>query len=216
MYNIPATRFRPPGWQPYALARRKSSRKSVWNMPTARWKPSARTKTGASRQARSLSLPFTAAKILTRGWCNPAGTKSISTIQNGRRAIVVNGPGGELRGLSCAAPPIREFEIHQPVSSRTITNGDVIFDLGQNAAHVPQISVTGPAGSSVRIIPSELRRRLASAGFAGRATPERHLVRLHQGDGRRGNVVAEIFLHRLPLFRGEIVSSQRRRPSCLP
>ena len=75
-------------------------------------------------------------------------------------AQVVNGPGGELRGLSCAAPPLREFEIHKPVSiahdSRTAT---MIFDLGQNAAHVPQISVTGPAGSSVRIIPSEFPRR---------------------------------------------------------
>ena len=72
------------------------------------------------------------------------------------RAIVVNGPGGELRGLSCAAPPIKFFEIHKPISSRTLTNGDVVFDLGQNAAHIPQISVTGPAGSRVRIIPSEL------------------------------------------------------------
>ena len=71
-------------------------------------------------------------------------------------AQIVNGPGGELRGLSCAAPPIKEFEIHKPISSRTLTNGDVIFDLGQNAAHIPKISITGPAGSRVRIIPSEL------------------------------------------------------------
>jgi len=40
--------------------------------------------------------------------------------------------------------------------SRTLTNGDIVFDLGQNAAHVPQISVTGPAGSKVSIMPSEL------------------------------------------------------------
>jgi hypothetical protein len=78
-------------------------------------------------------------------------------------AIVVNGPGGELRGLSCAAPLIREFEIHKPISSRTLTNGDVIFDLGQNAAHIPKISVIGPAGSRVRIIPSEL---IGSNGLA--------------------------------------------------
>jgi alpha-L-rhamnosidase len=79
------------------------------------------------------------------------------------RAIVINGPGGELRGLSCAAPPIREFEIHRPVSSIVLTNGDMVFDLGQNAAHVPQISVTGPAGSNVRIIPSELTSEDGSA-----------------------------------------------------
>ena len=40
--------------------------------------------------------------------------------------------------------------------AHVFTNGDVIFDLGQNAAHIPKISVTGPAGSRVRIIPSEL------------------------------------------------------------
>ena len=71
-------------------------------------------------------------------------------------AKVVDGPGGELRGLSCAAPPMNFFEIHQPSPSRTLTNGDVVFDLGQNAAHVPKISVTGPAGSQVRFFPSEL------------------------------------------------------------
>ena len=71
-------------------------------------------------------------------------------------AKIVSGPGGELRGLSRAAPPIREFEIHQPVSSRALTNGDVVFDLGQNAAHIFQIAVTGPAGGAVQLIPAEL------------------------------------------------------------
>jgi hypothetical protein len=71
-------------------------------------------------------------------------------------AQVVSGPGGELRGLSCAAPPIKKFEVQQAVSTRGLTNGDIVFDLGQNAAHVPQISVTGSAGSQVRLFPSEL------------------------------------------------------------
>jgi alpha-L-rhamnosidase len=71
-------------------------------------------------------------------------------------AVVVAGPGGELRGQSCAAPPVKMFELHQPVATRTLTNGDVVFDLGQNAAHVPVISVSGPAGSKVKIFPSEL------------------------------------------------------------
>jgi len=71
-------------------------------------------------------------------------------------ALVVNGPGGALRGLSCAAPPLKFFETHNAVSTHTLTNGDLVFDLGQNAAHVPEISVTGPAGSKVRLYPSEL------------------------------------------------------------
>ena len=71
-------------------------------------------------------------------------------------ALVVNRPGGALRGLSCAAPPLKFFETHNAISSHTLTNGDLVFDLGQNAAHVPKISVTGPAGSKVRLYPSEL------------------------------------------------------------
>ncbi|HEY1790157.1 MAG TPA: family 78 glycoside hydrolase catalytic domain [Verrucomicrobiae bacterium] len=73
-----------------------------------------------------------------------------------QRAEIVEGPGGELRGLSCAAPPVREFEIHQPVAHWTLANGDQVFDLGQNASHVPKISVSGLAGGSVKIFPSEL------------------------------------------------------------
>jgi len=71
-------------------------------------------------------------------------------------ALVVNGPGGDLRRLSCAAPPMKYFETHNAISSHTLTNGDLVFDLGQNAAHVPQISLSGPAGSKVRLFPSEL------------------------------------------------------------
>jgi hypothetical protein len=51
----------------------------------------------------------------------------------------------------------------------TLTNGDIVFDLGQNAAHVPRITVSGPAGSQVRLIPSELlgKDRAASQGSMG-------------------------------------------------
>ena len=91
------------------------------------------------------------ARLVQRGWNKPDFDDS-----DWLHAKVVDGPGGQLRGLSCAAPPIREFEIHRPVAMHTLTNGDVVFDLGQNASHVPKISVTGPAGSQVRLIPSEL------------------------------------------------------------
>jgi hypothetical protein len=94
-------------------------------------------------------------------------------------AIVVNGPGGELRGLSCAAPPMNFFETHKPVASWTLTNGDIVFDLGQNAAHVPQITVTGSAGGSVRLIPSELTN---TDGAANQGS---------MGGGRRGTIWCE-------------------------
>jgi len=71
-------------------------------------------------------------------------------------ALALPGPGGELRGLSCAAPPLKFFETHQPISRHALPNGDVVYDLGQNAAHVPCLAVSGPAGSKVRLLPSEL------------------------------------------------------------
>ncbi|MGH7953705.1 MAG: family 78 glycoside hydrolase catalytic domain [Limisphaerales bacterium] len=94
-------------------------------------------------------------------------------------AKVVRGPGGELRGLSCAAPPIKFFEIHKPIVSWTLMNGDIVFDLGQNAAHVPKISVSGPAGSSVKLIPAELTNADGS------------ITQSSMGAGRRGAIWCE-------------------------
>ena len=71
-------------------------------------------------------------------------------------ASIVGSPGGELRGFACAAPPLKFFETHTAVATHTLTNGDLVFDLGQNAAHVPKISVTGSVGSKIRVYPSEL------------------------------------------------------------
>jgi hypothetical protein len=54
---------------------------------------------------------------------------------------------------------LKFFEIHKAVLSRVLTNGEIVFDLGQNAAHVPRVSISGPAGSKVRLMPSELLER---------------------------------------------------------
>jgi alpha-L-rhamnosidase len=167
MYNVPATRFKPPGWQPYSFGPLKAiaqirleyadgSVETIGTDETWRVTPSPIT------YCSIYSGENFDARLAQPGWnkINFNDSKWVS-------AQIVNGPGGELRGLSCAAPPIREFEVHKPIFSRTITNGDVIFDLGQNAAHIPRISVTGPAGSRVRIIPSELGDGLASQGSLG-------------------------------------------------
>ncbi len=111
------------------------------------------------------------ARLLQNGWNKPGFDDSKWQI-----AQIVNGPGGELRGLSCAAPPIRKFEIHQPVATRALTNGDILFDLGQNASHVPEISVTGPVGSRVQLIPAELTNRNGSVS-QGSMNASRNSVR---------------------------------------
>jgi alpha-L-rhamnosidase len=111
------------------------------------------------------------ARLVQLGWNQPGFDDS-----RWQPAEIVNGPGGELRGLSCAAPPIKFFETHKPVARRSLPNGDVVYDLGQNAAHVPRITVTGPTGSRVRIIPSELTNADGSANQSS------------MGGGRRGSI----------------------------
>lgn len=67
------------------------------------------------------------------------------------QAKIEAGPGGELKGVSFAAPPIRTFDVLKAVK----VSKDV-YDLGQNASVIPRFTVKGPAGSSVKITPSEL------------------------------------------------------------
>jgi hypothetical protein len=86
-----------------------------------------------------------------RGWDQPGFNDS-----HWSRAAGFAGPGGQLRGHSCAAPPIRTFEALRPVTVRTLRPGVTVYDLGQNAALIPQLKVRGPAGAMVRIIPAEL------------------------------------------------------------
>jgi hypothetical protein len=163
MYKVPATRFVPPGWSPYSFGPQKAIAQirleyadgSVEIFGTdENW----RVAPGPITSASIYSGEDFDARLVQNGW-----NKIKFDDSKWSPAIAVNGPGGELRGLSCAAPPIQFFEIHKPVSSQMITNGDVVFDLGQNAAHVPEISVTGPAGSRVRIIPAELTNSDGSA-----------------------------------------------------
>ena len=114
------------------------------------------------------------ARLVQKNWNRPGFDDS-----KWNPAIAVNRPGGELRGLSAAAPPLKFFETHRAIAARTLTNGDLVFDLGQNAAHVPRITVTGPAGSKVSIMPSEL---IDTNGFVDQKS---------MGAGRRGAYLCE-------------------------
>jgi hypothetical protein len=91
------------------------------------------------------------ARLVQSGWDSPGFNEAAWA-----PAVVVPGPGGRLRGQSCAAPPVRTFEVHAPVASHSLTNGNQVFDLGQNASHLPTIRVSGPVGSRIRLAPAEL------------------------------------------------------------
>ena len=92
------------------------------------------------------------ARLVQNGWDHP-GFKGDA---KWTAAIETAGPGGKLKGLSCAAPPIRAIETLQPVSVHSLNASTAVYDLGQNASLMPRLAVSGTAGSFVRIIPSEL------------------------------------------------------------
>jgi hypothetical protein len=74
-------------------------------------------------------------------------------------AKIVEGPGGKLAGLSCAAPPLRAFEILKPVQTNFIRTNTTVYDLGQNAAIMLRLQVSGARGDIVKITPSELLKK---------------------------------------------------------
>ena len=91
------------------------------------------------------------ARLEQKGWDAPGFDAS-----QWQPAVVTVGPGGVLRGQSVTAPPIRASDAFQPVTTRELRPGLVVYDLGQNASMMVRLAVKGPAGSSVRVIPSEL------------------------------------------------------------
>jgi len=91
------------------------------------------------------------ARLEPRGWDLPGFAEA-----GWAPAKAVQGPGGRLKGLSCAAPPIRAFEVIQPVSIKQLRPGAAVYDLGQNVSLMPRLAVKGPPGAVVKIIPAEL------------------------------------------------------------
>lgn len=91
-------------------------------------------------------------RLVQKGWNQP----SFKPDNRWTKAIECAGPGGELKGLSCAAPPIKAIETLTPIKVTQLKPNLWIYDLGQNASVMPKIRVKGAKGSYLRIIPSEL------------------------------------------------------------
>jgi alpha-L-rhamnosidase len=91
------------------------------------------------------------ARLVQAGWDKPGFDDSgWETPETG------DGPGGALKGLSAAAAPVRTFDVLKPVGNTPLQPGTTVYDLGQNASLMLRMTVKGPAGSSVQVIPSEL------------------------------------------------------------
>ncbi|MGC3988592.1 MAG: family 78 glycoside hydrolase catalytic domain [Chthoniobacteraceae bacterium] len=158
-YNVhryqPA-RFTPPAYKPYSFGplqaiaqlRLEYADGSVETVGTdSNWKTSAGPITTSSMYAGE---DFDA-RLVQEGWDQPGFDDS-----HWQPASPSPGPGGVLRGHSVAAPPIRAFETLLPVAKKELDLGTTVYDFGQNAPLMPQLAVSGPAGSVVKIVPSEL------------------------------------------------------------
>ena len=71
-----------------------------------------------------------------------------------RAALVVDGPGGALTPE--LAPAVRVMHTYMPAKATQPKPGVAVYDLGQNFAGWPEISVSGPAGATVKLTPGEL------------------------------------------------------------
>ena len=70
-----------------------------------------------------------------------------------------------------AADPLKVMQEFTPVSKKNIGNGTWVYDLGQNASGIPQITVQGKKGDTVRITPAELIHPDGSANQTGSGKP---------------------------------------------
>jgi hypothetical protein len=94
------------------------------------------------------------ANALSEGW-DRAGFRS----QGWQPTLEVSGPGGTL--VASQSAPLVISEVYQPIRITHPKSGIAVYDLGQNMSGWPTITVRGPAGSTVRMLPGEL---LASDG----------------------------------------------------
>jgi alpha-L-rhamnosidase len=85
-----------------------------------------------------------------------------------QNAIIVN--GSPLLNAQMA-DPLKVTQQFSPKSKQQLSNGAWVFDLRQNASGIPQITVKGKKGDTVRIIPAELLNADGSVNQKGSGAP---------------------------------------------
>ena len=110
------------------------------------------------------------ARLLPTGWNQP----NLIADERWSPAIECSGPGGELKGLSCASAPVKAIETLSPIKVTQLKPNLWVYDLGQNTSVMPDMTVKGNVGAAVRIIPAEL---LHSDGTVDRTSATQDGVR---------------------------------------
>ncbi|MDZ4659566.1 MAG: glycoside hydrolase family 78 protein [Bythopirellula sp.] len=91
------------------------------------------------------------ARLVQPGWDSPGFND-----QAWAHAVELVRPNGELRGHTSSAQPLGEIEVIEPISIAAKSDTMDVIDFGQNASFMPRITVTGPAGSTVRLTHAEV------------------------------------------------------------
>ncbi len=89
------------------------------------------------------------ARLEQPGWAEPG-----FAAEGWRPALPAAGPGGQR--VAQSAPPVKVMRTFQPVAVTEPRPGIFVYDLGQNFAGRPALSVRGPAGATVKLLPGEL------------------------------------------------------------
>lgn len=97
---------------------------------------------------------------------------------NWKSVVIVDGPPQ----LYAQFSPLKIHETFTPVRTTDISNSVHVFDLGQNASGIPQITVKGKRGDTVRIIPAELLKEDGAANQRATGSPV-YFDYILKGDG---------------------------------
>ena len=95
-----------------------------------------------------------------RGWDAPGFDDAHWT-----PAAAIDPPRGTLR--ADVSPPVRVMSTYQPKSITHLAPDVVLYDMGQNLSGFPSLTMTGPAGATVKLVTGEL------LDDAGRVTQKR-------------------------------------------
>lgn len=105
------------------------------------------------------------ARLSPAGWDHPGFNDS-----HWQAAAAIDGPGGVL--VPEIAPPLRVMHTYQPVKIKTLRPGVTVYDLGQNFAGWPHITVSGPFGATIKLIPGELLNPDGSVSQRSSGSPQ--------------------------------------------
>lgn len=112
------------------------------------------------------------ARRMPQGWNEP-----VDNDDHWQEVMAVSGPGGRLE--AALAPPLRVHERYSarqldqsPVRSAPASSTRTVYDLGQNFAGWPRITVRGEAGATLRLVPGELLSRDGSVSQRSSGGPQ--------------------------------------------